>query len=177
MARVVARLPEGKRAQFKTPLGPVFESVEGLLESAGEPIVSVGDVVLAHLGRAGCSPALSIVDGRTERGAVDQWILDDRPSAAVERTVENPPGTITAELVAAIEDGLDRSGPARIEVAGEEDLAVLPAVLLAPRGGTVVYGQPGEGMVATAVDDRSQAVCRDRLAVMERDADFWAAIG
>ena len=108
MSRVVARLPETAREQFKAPLGPVFESVDALLGAADEPIVAVGDVVLAHLGRAGCVPALSIVDGRTERGTVDQWVLDERPEAAVEVTVENPAGTITAELVTAIEAGLDR---------------------------------------------------------------------
>jgi hypothetical protein len=173
----VARLPETEREQFKAPLGPVFESADALLAAADEPIIAVGDVVLAHLGRADCAPTLSIVDGRTERGSVDQWVLDERPEAAVEVTVENPAGTITAELVTAIEDGLDRPESTRIVVTGEEDLAVLPAVLLAPRGATIVYGQPGEGMVATRVDEKTRGICRERLAVMEHEAAFWAAIG
>ncbi|AOW81081.1 hypothetical protein HTSR_1917 [Halodesulfurarchaeum formicicum] len=176
MPTVVARLPAAKRHHFTEPLGPLFTDTESLLEAAGEPIVAIGDVVTAHLGAAGCQPTLSVVDGRTERGPIPEWVQTDRPAAAIERPVENPAGTITAELVDAIEAGLDTSEPTRVVVEGEEDLAVLPAVLLAPTGATVVYGQPGEGMIAAAVDGPTRARCRDRLDLLDHEAEFWASI-
>jgi len=40
-----------------------------------------------------------------------------------------------------------------IMVDGEEDLAVLPAVLLSPATSIVMYGQPGIGGVLVRVDD------------------------
>lgn len=177
MARVVARLPAAKRSQFKDPLGQIFTDVDSLLAAAGEPLVAIGDVVLAHLGRAGRTPTVSVLDGRTERGPIEDWMVEARPPAAVERTVTNPAGTLTADLVAAIEAGLDDETPWRIIVDGEEDLAVLPAMLLAPSGATVVYGQPGEGMVAVQIDSETRSAGRQRLGLLEHDREFWASIG
>ncbi|MFB6086666.1 MAG: GTP-dependent dephospho-CoA kinase family protein [Halodesulfurarchaeum sp.] len=176
MPTVVARLPAAEREAFTDPLGEIYESAEQVLSERGEPIVTVGDVVLAHIGRAGVTPTLSVVDGRTERGPVGEDVLSDRPAAATEHAVENPAGTITAELVEAIESGFEESEPARIVVAGEEDLAVLPTILLAPTGATVVYGQPGEGMVATRVNDDLRATVRSLLSRMERDSEFWESL-
>jgi len=173
--RVVARLPATERGAFKEPLGEIYDAATTLLEDATGPIYAVGDVVLAHLARADCSPALSIVDGRTERGDLDPWTRDAQPTADQELTVENPAGTITAALVTAVETGLEQPGAVRILVDGEEDLAVLPVLLLAPTGGTVVYGQPGEGMVAVPVEAATRERARTLLDKLERDRDFWAA--
>jgi len=173
---VVARLPETERDAFKDPLGKVFESAESLLQNAETPIIAVGDVVLAHLGKAGCAPAVSVIDGRTQRGELDEWVREARPKSADERRVENPAGTITAELVEAIETGLESDEPTRIVVNGEEDLAVLPAILLAPPGATIVYGQPGEGMVAVPVEGAVKATARGLLERLERDPEFWEPV-
>ena len=172
---VVARLPAAERAAFKEPLGEIYERAAALLEDATGPIYAVGDVVLAHRARADCSPALSIVDGRTERGNLDSWVQEAQPEAAQAVSVENPAGTITADLVEAIETGLQASESIQIHVDGEEDLAVLPVLLLAPTGGTVVYGQPGAGMVAVPVEPASKERARDLLGKLEHDRDFWAA--
>ncbi len=174
MPTIVARLPESERHRFKDPLGPLFTDAEALLEAAGRPIVSVGDVVTAHLGRVGYTPQVAIVDDRTEREVVEAGVIEDRPPA--ERVVElaNPAATITAELVDAIDAGLAGDEPTRIEVDGEEDLAVLPAILLAPDGATVVYGQPGAGMVAVGVGRESRETCLELLSHLDRDTAFWA---
>lgn len=177
MPTVVARLPEAERHRFTDPLGPLFTDVGSLLESAGRPIVSVGDVVTAHLGRAGSVPKVSLVDDRTEREAVAEDVIADRPAADTVYEVENPAATVTEALVAAIESGLARDGSTRIEVDGEEDLAVLPAVLLAPDGATVVYGQPGEGMVAVSVGRGTRERCLELLSHLDRDTAFWADLG
>jgi uncharacterized protein (UPF0218 family) len=173
---VVARLPAAERGAFKDPLGELFDDAEELLRAAGDPIVAVGDVVLAHLGEAGCVPAVSVVDGHTERERIEAEMTEFWPAADSVREVDNPAASITAALVEAIETGLAEPGPTRIVVDGEEDLAVVPAVLLAPTGATVVYGQPGEGMVAVDVDQGTQSTVRSLLERLDRDRAFWERV-
>jgi len=72
----VARLPERARSSFKEPLGPVFTDALDLLDAAGEPLIAVGDVVTAHLGDAGVTPHVAVVDGKTERETVDAAVTE-----------------------------------------------------------------------------------------------------
>ncbi len=68
--------------------------------------------------------------------------------------VDNPSGTVSQQLISAVRravNGVALHKRARIVVHGEEDLAVIPAVIEAPEGAAVVYGQPNEGMVIIAV--------------------------
>lgn len=174
MPTVVARLPDDLRDDLKSPLGPVFTDVDELLALVDGPLVAVGDVVTATLVRAGRPPDLAVVDGRTERGPVDDGVADLVPEPDV--TVENPAATLAAELVEAVRDGLEAGGPTTVLVDGEEDLAVLPALLLAPTGATVVYGQPGEGMVVVGVYDGVRDRARAWLETMATDPERLAAL-
>lgn len=158
-------------------MGPIYEAAADLLKEAGRPIVAVGDVVSYHLAEAGHEPKVIVVDGVTEREAVDESVAGGLPTADRTVTVENPAATVTAELVAAIEAGLEQPGTTTIDVDGEEDLAVLPAVFLAPDGATVVYGQPGEGMVAVSVNAEGRELTRERLRAMEYEESFWRDLG
>jgi hypothetical protein len=65
--------------------------------------------------------------------------------------VKNPAGTLTKELIDQIRASLNSDGRVKIIVDGEEDLATLPAILYAPLGSVVVYGQPNEGSVLVDV--------------------------
>ncbi|MFB6304619.1 MAG: GTP-dependent dephospho-CoA kinase family protein [Haloferacaceae archaeon] len=162
------RLPESLRGAFKDPLGPVYEDAEALLADAGEPIVAVGDVVTYHLRTAGHDPAVAVVDERTERRAVDPEVR--RVAAAdPDLTVTNEPGTLSRDLLVALREAIERDEPTLVLVDGEEDLATLPAIVAAPAGGSVVYGQPGEGMVLVAIDEDSRERARDLLSRMEGD--------
>ncbi|GAA0312383.1 GTP-dependent dephospho-CoA kinase family protein [Halarchaeum salinum] len=172
----VATLPKSARASFKEPLGPVFTDAHELLDGAGEPIVAVGDVVSAHLGRAGVTPHVTVVDGKTERETVADAVLADIPETPRTVTVASEPGTLSAELVAALRDAIDAEGPTRIEVKGEEDLATVPAVLLAPADATVVYGQPGEGMVRANVTAGLRERVRELAAELETTEEFWRLV-
>jgi hypothetical protein len=166
------RLPASLRAAFKEPFGPVYRDAEDLLADAGDPVVAVGDVVTHHLRSAGHEPAVAVVDGRTKREAVDDVVGRSVAAAGAERVaVANDPGTLSPALVRAIVDALDRDVPTVVEVEGEEDLATLPAVLATPEGGSVVYGQPDEGMVLVRVTPEARAEVRSLLAAFEGDAD------
>ncbi|WP_435067324.1 GTP-dependent dephospho-CoA kinase family protein [Haloplanus sp. C73] len=162
-------LPDDLRGAFKEPFGPVFTDAERLLDDASRPLVAVGDVVTAHLYAADFAPDVALIDGHTERERIDDDVARHLPDPDIE--VANPPATLSRELLDALCDALDRDAPTVIGVDGEEDLAALPAILATPRGGSVVYGQPGEGMVLVSVTESSQERARDLLERMTGDTD------
>jgi len=179
----VLTLPDSLRAALKEPLGPIYTDPVALLADASPPVLAVGDVVTAHLLDADHTPAVALVDERTERSAVDDWVASAIAGAEGfdrEVTVSNPAATLSAPLLSelrrAIEDA-DRASTL-LTVDGEEDLATLPALVVAPAGSTVVYGQPGEGMVRVTVDPATAAEARDLLARMDGDTDrLWTLLG
>jgi len=166
----VLELPDDLRDAFKEPLGRVFTDPATLLaaDGAGRPLVAVGDVVTAHLLDAGRQPDVAVIDGHTEREPVTDDVAAALPEPDV--TVTNPPATLSRELLTALVTAL-ADGPTVVGVDGEEDLATLPALLAAPLGGAVVYGQPGEGMVLVPVTDESRATARDLLSRMAGDVE------
>jgi hypothetical protein len=149
-------LNKNLRSEFKKPLGDLYSSldeVEDFLKSKydEELLISVGDVTTQKLQKAGLVPHLGIIDNIIERKPASYDVVYDN----VTLNVKNPPGVITDELQASIKKAfqLVKSGfRVLIMVDGEEDLAVLPCILMAPSGSLVLYGQPGEGLVVCEVD-------------------------
>lgn len=166
-------LPVSLRDELEEPLGPVFTDVEALLAAAGTPLVAVGDVVTYHLREAGRDPDVSVVDGLTERQEVSEEVaevvLDTEGDSHLE--VDNPAGTLTADLLRTLREAIDRAEPTVVRVLGEEDLATLPAILAVPLGASVVYGQPGIGMVHVTADVETRTVARSLLERMDGDTE------
>ncbi|PSQ41226.1 DUF359 domain-containing protein [Halobacteriales archaeon QS_9_68_42] len=176
MAEAVVELPESLRPELKEPLGPVYTDAEVLLGDATEPVIAVGDIVSYHLLSAGYRPAVALVDGKTKREQVEREVLDAIEGFDHQLGVENPPATLTDDLLEALVEALDRPGSVVVTVDGEEDLAALPAALAAPDGAAVVYGQPNEGMVLATVNGPLRARCRELLTAMDGDDDRLAAM-
>ena len=176
MSTILAKLPAEMREELKEPLGAVYADADALLAEAGEPIVAVGDIVTYHLLEAGRRPDVAVVDGKTKRERVEREVLgaiegfDDRIDVA------NPQSTITDDLLEALASALERPGSTVVVVDGEEDLASLPAVVAAPEGASVVYGQPDEGMVLVPVEEGTRARCRELIEGMQSDYGRIAAI-
>ena len=175
-------LPDGLRDAFKEPMGPVTTDAKTLIGAAAEtrkaysasdaPIVAVGDVVTYHLREAGRIPDVALVDGKTEREPVRAEITEALSESEERRiSVTNPAATLSEALLEAIAAGLADPDPVVIEVDGEEDLAALPAILATPVGGTVVYGQPGEGMVHVAVTPESRTEARELFEALNGDVE------
>ncbi|WP_435123997.1 GTP-dependent dephospho-CoA kinase family protein [Halobaculum sp. D14] len=164
-------LPEALRSAFKEPLGAVYTDAEPLLRDAGDPVVAVGDVVTYHLRVAGRDPDVAVIDGKTKREAVSTEIAAVLDGDDPRIEVENPPATISEAMLDALRDALDRDEPVVVYVDGEEDLATLPAIVAAPDGASVVYGQPDEGMVLVDVDAEARAEARSLLRRMDGDAE------
>lgn len=158
------RLPPGQRSFFKAPFGVLFFSLdEGIPALAGKRIYSVGDVVTARLVDRNIMPDVAIIDGHSMRTPCN------RSPAVFPRCirVKNPPGTITDELIEALDLAL-ADPPTLIYVDGEEDLAVIPLVIAADEGGVVLYGQPGEGVVFREVDATAKQKAKEMLALFDR---------
>ena len=159
------RLPEAHRDLFKKPFGNLYGSIGELLPRLeGRVVYAVGDVVTHNLLDAGIVPDIAIIDGYTMRIPCTRSPL----LKARRLTAKNPPGTITDELVAAI-DEVVQNPPGVIFVDGEEDLAVIPLVLAAPPGAAILYGQPREGVVLRLVDAPAKQEAASMLNVFVRE--------
>ena len=162
------RLPTALRPVLARPFGPVHDSGEAIRKTKGRVVIAVGDVVTQTFLDAGVVPKLMVVDGVTQRGARVENALDGLPSHGVRRvTVENPAAALTQQLIAAMDRALKESGCTVITVKGEEDLAALPAMILAPKDAAVCYGQPHKGVVVVVVTDFVRQKAKDILSQME----------
>jgi len=157
---------------LKKPLGELHKdegSIQGVLEkSSYSGIVTVGDVTTYNLLKEDVTPALAVVDGRVMREEASQEIKDAVEGWSYKKkTVRNPAGHITTDLINAIKEGLDIDEPYLVSVIGEEDLAVLPVALYAPEGYIILYGQPKEGLVSVTVDRDCKEKVKVFLDMME----------
>jgi hypothetical protein len=188
---VVLTLPEGLREAFKEPFGPVFTDARALLETieGSGALVAVGDVVTYHLLEAGRRPDVAVLDGYTERTPVAAEIEAGTDTGAYDThlRIENPAATLTAGVLDAVADALAGTGKEGdsetaehtvIDIEGEEDLVTVPAIVAAPEGASVVYGQPGEGMVLVPVEEDTRQRARELLEGMDGDHEqAWKLLG
>lgn len=171
---ILYRLPETERAGLREPFNPVETETEFITKvregQHAPPYITVGDVVSDTLLRYDIQPRLMVFDLATKRDAVGEEMkarLSNHPAPLVE--VRSEAATISEELVEAVFAGVAGPGQTRILVHGEEDLAVLPALLKAP-GGTVIYGMPNRGLVPVPVSPESRARAEHWLSLMKVDS-------
>ncbi len=154
-------LPKELRPLMKKPFGKLYagngsdtiDKFVGELASSTK-LISVGDVTTFHLLEAGIFPDICIVDNRTKRVPVAKYVsARNMDNVYEEVSVKNPAGIITDELIKTLCEAFTSEKPIRIFVKGEEDLATLPVILLAPLGAVVLYGQPDEGVVFVKVTE------------------------
>ncbi len=131
-------------------------------------IISVGDIVTFNLLSAGLVPDISFVDDRTKRvPASDKIMKGTRHSLFRTITVENPAGIITEELLQEVSRAMDSDKPIQILVKGEEDLAALPAIAMAPLSSVIIYGLPDKGAVLVRVTESKKKEIQSLLDRMK----------
>jgi GTP-dependent dephospho-CoA kinase len=157
-------LPEEHRRLFKEPFGVLYRSIDDVVPLVmGKDVYTVGDVVTHNLQKKGITPTVAIVDGYTMRSPCNRM-----PAIHGECIqVKNPAGTITDELICALEHAV-RNPPSTVIVDGEEDLAVIPLILTAHDGAIVLYGQPHKGVVLRTVDSEARKTAQLFLAHFTR---------
>ena len=161
-------LPAKLRNSLKITVGKVLTGRELMEEIEGrEFVVTVGDIVTLELLEHGRVPDLSIVDYQTQRMPLEEVKKRFERFEQPELKVKNPAGEITLELWKAIKDGYENPRNLRIVVEGEEDLAALACISLAPENTTVIYGIPNRGATVLHVDLELKSLVDDILEQME----------
>jgi uncharacterized protein (UPF0218 family)/phosphopantetheine adenylyltransferase len=158
------------RSGLKAPKGDVFSSKDGPPQKRvvdkierEEPslVLTVGDVTTSTIIDEAYIPHVMIVDGITKRGAYGRKF-----SAEIEYLIYNPAAVIYPEAWSAIDTAIRRKRSTLVSVDGEEDLLGFPAVLLAPDGAVVLYGQPDVGIVWVPVNEENRRLARELLEQM-----------
>jgi len=163
-------LPDDLRDKLKEPLGKLADEKELLkLLEHEKYIVSVGDRVTYTLLEHGIVPVFCVVDFKIKRGRCSSDIkrmirLFGKKTVAV----KNPSGCISDDLWRVIETAYKvlEKNSLRIEVIGEEDLAALPAIFLAPRDVTIIYGLPNKGVVVVKATEENKRKVKEILDKM-----------
>lgn len=160
------------RDELKKPLGllirgTIGEVVETINRIVGGlrsgKIITVGDIISRSLFERGVKVDVFIVDNKSMRKPIEPKDYDAKRILRV----SNPAGTIAEDSWRVIEEAINSEGPTGVLVDGEEDLLTIVAVLLAPEGSLVMYGQPGEGAVVIRVNEISKKKMREILERME----------
>jgi uncharacterized protein (UPF0218 family)/phosphopantetheine adenylyltransferase len=158
------------RSMLTSPKGDVFHTKEGLPQKrvveriereSPSLVITVGDVTTATILEEGFTPQVMIVDGITKRGGYEKKFSAER-----EFFIYNPAAAIYPEAWSTIGTAIDNVESTLIKVDGEEDLLGFPAVLLAPEGSVILYGQPDIGIVWIPVNRENQKLARELLDQM-----------
>lgn len=159
------------RNQLKIPLGDLIEGEPRVTmnflnsfiqDNKPLKVLSVGDYVTSNILKIGICVDVCIIDGRVMRKAVDS--LNLKTNKVI--NVRNPPGTITNKAWEAVCQASKADETIAILVDGEEDLLALPAIICAPLGSLVVYGQPHKGIVLVRVNERKKLCAKTILREM-----------
>ena len=163
-------LPKNGRTILKAPKGDLFAAKDGIPEKRvvdriqqeqSKCVIAVGDVTTSTILKQNYTPQVMIVDGITKRGRFEEKLSADRVY-----TIYNPPAMIYPESWSVIDTAIHNDGTSLIDVEGEEDLMGFPAVLLAPDGSVVLYGQPDVGIVWIPVNRENKKIARLLLEQM-----------
>lgn len=159
-------LPTNLRPQLSKSYGTILKRMPNNLKG---PIIIVGDQTTYDFLRHGLTPFLSIIDLRIQR----ETIFPDLSKFAFKRlpqvkNAKNGSGEISAELSKNIINVYEQKIASCIVVDGEEDLATIPAVLLAPIPSRVYYGLRGVGVVDVNVDLHTKDIFLKLLCRFDR---------
>jgi len=143
--------------ELKTTNSEIYAKAPSFLNQSNY-IATVGDICTIKIIEEIRVPNLMIIDYRTKRNIN----LDEAQTKIIESinchsvNVRNEAGTITDELINAIEKAIYSNKTTKIIVDGEEDLATLPAIKLCENGAKVIYGMPDKGMVVVDVNQQTK---------------------
>lgn len=160
-------LPTAARSQLQQPIGDILQE-DTLKTYFKNPhfITTVGDITTLTLLSKHFTPAVAIIDGKTRRKTLEKNSFDSYFSFPPVSFL-NPAGTINSQAAKIYQDAVDKHLRQKttqvILIEGEEDLLALPAILLAPLGSYVLYGQYQIGIVAVKITEEKKKSAQDLL--------------
>lgn len=158
------------RSGLATPKGDVFDKKDGppevrvvkrIEDEFPKMVIAVGDVTAATVLDQGYTPQVTIIDGITKRGSYQRKF-----QAPYEYLIYNPAAVIYPESWSTIDTAIHNDKTTLVTVDGEEDLLGFPAVLLAPEGSVLIYGQPDVGIIWVPVTEGNKILARRMLEEM-----------
>lgn len=167
-------LPENFRKTLQKPIGKfIQDSHLGQFKSRTQPLITVGDITTKTFLESGVIPDISIIDFVVERVKTFSDIkeLGFKKNEHVYH-IENNKSTISPAIFKLIAhlfySNTEHTRKSVIIISGEEDLIVLPVILLAPLGSAVIYGQPKVGMVYVDVTEDVKLEMRNILEKFDK---------
>jgi uncharacterized protein (UPF0218 family) len=160
-------LPEKLRPELRKIWGiPIFDGKEEILkrfqqfikEKKFKKIITVGDYCSLTL-----PSDIKIFDGKIKRRKI-------RKLPKFSLNCRNPAGTIQKEVWPILKRAIKNNE--NVFVDGEEDLLVIPSVLLSEKNMAVVYGFPEKGVCLIEVSPKVKKIFKDLLKKFAGELNF-----
>ncbi|MBS7657965.1 MAG: DUF359 domain-containing protein [Candidatus Bathyarchaeia archaeon] len=158
------------RRKLKEPLGDLLtgpqkkinQQLKKLVLTKPRKIICVGDAVSRRFTKLGLPVNIKIIDNKEMRKKAKPFIF----KAETIFKIKNPKGTIDLTAWQALKNALKKDD-VLIMVDGEEDLLVLPAIVSAPEGSLIFYGQPKKGIVSIRINKKKKNEAKEILNIMK----------
>lgn len=164
-------ITEQVRTYVKRPFGSLLQNNvvrrdSGLARMTQSPyLITVGDITTKTFNNFSLNQDISAIDFKVARQKEFSGIKELGFSGGEKIfRVKNPAGCLTSGLFKTVSKIFKlKKGNQRIilQIGGEEDLCVLPLILIAPLGSMIFYGQPKEGVVKVEVSEETKEVAYD----------------
>lgn len=157
---------------MKTPLGELVTGstdectralAEVLRSEKPSRVILVGDTVSRYAIEFGIRPQIIIIDNKEKRGPAVEFAHNKQ----LVLQTKNAAGTIELDAWKKVEEAVGR-GNCAVIVDGEEDLLTLVAILVAPLGSLVVFGQPDQGIVLVRITSEKKREIEKIIEQMDR---------
>lgn len=162
------------RKELKKPVGKVIlgkekevheRFIEILKTKTYKKLITVGDITSKLF-----DADIKIFDGRILRN-----IYVDTPEPTI--TAENPPAAIDKDIWGVLEKALKSDRREKIHINGEEDLLVLPLLILSEPDTMIVYGLPRRGICYVVPDEKTKSFADMILKKMRKERYKKIAVG
>lgn len=153
------KLPQDLRKELQKPFGELLKDVNDLSKDKDNLVITVGDITTKVFNEKSLGQDISVIDFKVAREKKFYSILELGFKGQENiLKADNPAGHITSVLFKKLSEIFksDIKGKVILEINGEEDLSVLPLVLLAPLGSLIFYGQSNQGMVKVVVSEETK---------------------
>ncbi len=166
-------LPTSQRRHFQKPFGQLLpikihqlKKIRSLvtltLKQTTPLVITIGDIVTQTFENLKLPISLAIIDERSQRQPLPANFHKNLcKNFACLKTVNNQAGSLNLTLIKKLQALLLEIVFTKqrqiLKILGEEDLTVLPVVLMAPLDTLVFYGQPQQGIVKIRVNEKIKA--------------------
>lgn len=154
-------LPQNLRQELKKPFGELLKDIKSLFNDKNCLLITVGDVTTKAFNEKSLEQNISVIDLRVNR---EKKFTNIKELGFVGSEniyyADNPAGYISSNLFEKLSEIFQSKIKDKIilQVNGEEDLVVLPLILVAPLNAVIYYGQPNQGIVRIRVSEEIKKI-------------------